>query len=126
MTIEVLGIELVGYHGVLEEERRRAAVLVDVWLEPADERAAVSDAIEDAVDYRDVVAACARSRRPAPTTCSRRGAAIAETLLGVSGRRACACACASPTWSSRRRSSTLPSPSSADRSAGGHGWRQRR
>ena len=58
MTVEVLGIELRGYHGVLEEERRRGQrFLVDVWLEPADGQAAVSDAIEDAVDYRAVVAA---------------------------------------------------------------------
>jgi 7,8-dihydroneopterin aldolase/epimerase/oxygenase len=57
VTVEVIGIELVGYHGVLEEERRRGQrFLVDVWLEPADERAAVSDSIEDAVDYREVVA----------------------------------------------------------------------
>jgi 7,8-dihydroneopterin aldolase/epimerase/oxygenase len=57
MTIEVLGIELVGYHGVLEDERRRGQrFLVDVWLEPADERAAQTDTIEDAVDYREVIA----------------------------------------------------------------------
>jgi dihydroneopterin aldolase len=57
MTIEVLGIELVGYHGVLEEERRRGQrFVVDVWLEAADERAAETDSIDDAVDYRNVVA----------------------------------------------------------------------
>lgn len=56
-TIEVVGIELHGLHGVLAEERRVGQrFLVDVWLEPADERAAQSDRIEDAVDYRDVVA----------------------------------------------------------------------
>lgn len=57
MTVEVLGIELVGYHGVLEEERRRGQrFVVDVWLESADERAAETDSIDDAVDYREVVA----------------------------------------------------------------------
>jgi 7,8-dihydroneopterin aldolase/epimerase/oxygenase len=57
VTVEVIGIELVGYHGVLEDERRRGQrFLVDVWLEPVAERAAVSDSIEDAVDYREVVA----------------------------------------------------------------------
>jgi dihydroneopterin aldolase len=56
VTVEVLGIELAGYHGVLEEERARGQrFLVDVWLEPADDRAARSDRIEDAVDYRKVV-----------------------------------------------------------------------
>jgi 7,8-dihydroneopterin aldolase/epimerase/oxygenase len=57
MTIEVLGIELVGYHGVLENERRLGQrFLVDVWLEPTGERAAQTDTIEDAVDYREVIA----------------------------------------------------------------------
>jgi dihydroneopterin aldolase len=56
VTVEVLGIELAGYHGVLEEERARGQrFLVDVWLEPANERAAASDRIDDAVDYREVV-----------------------------------------------------------------------
>jgi dihydroneopterin aldolase len=56
MTIELLGLELHGRHGVLEEERRRGQrFLVDVWLEPAGEGGAASDRIEDAVDYRDVV-----------------------------------------------------------------------
>ena len=56
MIVEVLGIELAGYHGVLEEERARGQrFLVDVWLEPLDDRAATSDRIEDAVDYREVV-----------------------------------------------------------------------
>ena len=57
MTVEVLGIELVGHHGVLQDERRRGQrFVVDVWLEAADERATVSDSIDDAVDYRAVLA----------------------------------------------------------------------
>jgi dihydroneopterin aldolase len=57
MRIEVVGIELLGYHGVLEKERRQGQrFVVDVWLDTADERAAETDAIDDAVDYRDVVA----------------------------------------------------------------------
>ena len=57
MTIELHGLELHGFHGVLDEERRDGQrFLVDLWLEPRDERAAASDRIEDAVDYRDVVA----------------------------------------------------------------------
>ena len=57
LSIELLGIELHAFHGVLEEERREGQrFVVDVWLEPADDGAARTDRIEDAVDYRDVVA----------------------------------------------------------------------
>ena len=57
MRIEVAGIELRGFHGVLDEERRegqrfRFDVSVDV-SEPAE------DDIDAAVDYRDLVA-CVR------------------------------------------------------------------
>ena len=56
MTIELQGIELHGFHGVLDDERREGQrFLVDVELDLADETAAGSDAIDDAVDYRDVV-----------------------------------------------------------------------
>jgi len=66
MTIELHGIELHGFHGVLDDERREGQrFLVDVELDPADETAAASDSIEDAVDYRDVV----------------------ETVIAVSGAR---------------------------------------
>ena len=58
MTIELQGIELHGFHGVLDDERRDGQrFLVDLELDLADETAAASDAIEDAVDYRDVVEA---------------------------------------------------------------------
>jgi dihydroneopterin aldolase len=57
-TIELAGLELYGYHGVLEEERRRGQPFVlHVALELAAHPAA--DRIEDAVDYREV-AACVR------------------------------------------------------------------
>ena len=57
MTIELLGIELRGLHGVLEHERRDGQrFLVDLELDLADEKAAETDRIEDAVDYRNVVA----------------------------------------------------------------------
>ena len=60
MTIELHGIELYGFHGVLEPERREGQrFLVDVDLDLADERAATTDRIEDAVDYREVVATVA-------------------------------------------------------------------
>ena len=58
MTIELHGIELHGRHGVLESEQVDGQrFLVDLELELADEQAAATDRIEDAVDYRDVVAA---------------------------------------------------------------------
>jgi dihydroneopterin aldolase len=57
VTIELLGLELHGFHGVLAEERREGQrFLVDVWLDPEGDAGASSDRIEDAVDYRDVVA----------------------------------------------------------------------
>jgi len=57
VTIELCGIVLHGRHGVLDWERREGQrFLVDVELDLADEAAARSDRIEDAVDYRAVVA----------------------------------------------------------------------
>jgi dihydroneopterin aldolase len=56
LTIELAGLELHGRHGVLEEERREGQrFLFDLWLD-VPETAARSDRIEDAVDYREVVA----------------------------------------------------------------------
>ena len=58
MTIELRAIELFGFHGVLEHERREGQrFFVDVELDYVEEAAAASDRIEDAIDYRDVVAA---------------------------------------------------------------------
>ena len=55
MTIELHGILLHGFHGVLEQERRDGQrFLVDVELDLEQEQAAQSDRIEDAVDYRGV------------------------------------------------------------------------
>ena len=57
MRIALHGIEVHGYHGVLDDERREGQrFLFDVELELG-EQAARSDRIEDAVDYRDVAAA---------------------------------------------------------------------
>jgi 7,8-dihydroneopterin aldolase/epimerase/oxygenase len=56
VTVEVAGLELHGYHGVNEDERREGQrFLFDVWLDVPGS-AAESDRIEDAVDYRQVVA----------------------------------------------------------------------
>jgi dihydroneopterin aldolase len=57
MTIELYGIVLHGYHGVLDAERLEGQrFLVDVELDLEHEQAARSDRIEDALDYREVVA----------------------------------------------------------------------
>jgi dihydroneopterin aldolase len=57
MTIELRGIELFAFHGVLERERAEGQrFLVDLELEVGDTTAASTDRIEDAVDYRDVIA----------------------------------------------------------------------
>jgi 7,8-dihydroneopterin aldolase/epimerase/oxygenase len=57
VTIELWGILLHGHHGVLEHERRDGQrFLVDVELDLAHEAAARTDDIDEAVDYRRVVA----------------------------------------------------------------------
>ena len=57
MTIELHGIVLHGYHGVLEGERRDGQrFLVDVELDLEHEQATLTDSIEDAIDYREIVA----------------------------------------------------------------------
>ena len=58
MRIELSAIELHAFHGVLDHERRDGQrFLVDVELDYADDAAAATDRIEDAIDYREVVAA---------------------------------------------------------------------
>lgn len=59
MKVELVAIELHGYHGALDWERERGQrFLVDVELDVGD--AGSSDRLEDAVDYRDVVACVVR------------------------------------------------------------------
>jgi len=56
VKVELRGLELHGYHGVLPAERERGQrFILDICFEPAGELAATSDDIRDAVDYRDVV-----------------------------------------------------------------------
>lgn len=86
MTIELYGIVLHGYHGVLEHERREGQqFLVDVELDLADERAAEADQIEDAIDYRAIVA-CVRqiSDARAYQLLEAFASALAEGLLDTS------------------------------------------
>ena len=53
IVVELDSLEIFGRHGVLDEERRDGqSFLYDVRLEVGD--AALSDKIEDAVDYREV------------------------------------------------------------------------
>ena len=55
MIVELEGLEVFGRHGVLDEERRDGQTFVyDITLDVSD--AALSDLIEDAVDYRKVAA----------------------------------------------------------------------
>jgi dihydroneopterin aldolase len=83
MTIELQGIELHGFHGMLDEERTEGQrFLVDVELDLADTAAAASDRIEDAVDYRDVLAAVTEvSDGRAYNLLEAFATALAETLL---------------------------------------------
>jgi 7,8-dihydroneopterin aldolase/epimerase/oxygenase len=58
VIVELEGLEIFGRHGVEEDERRDGRVFFyDISLEVSD--AALSDRIEDAVDYREV-ATCVR------------------------------------------------------------------
>lgn len=58
LVLELSGLELYGYHGVLERERREGQrFLVDLELEPRSAASAASDDIADAVDYRLAVEA---------------------------------------------------------------------
>jgi dihydroneopterin aldolase len=59
VTVELYGLEVEGRHGVEEEERARPQrFLYDLWLDVPD--SALSDRVEETVDYRDVVA-CIRA-----------------------------------------------------------------
>jgi 7,8-dihydroneopterin aldolase/epimerase/oxygenase len=56
IELELHGLEATGFHGALPEERERGQrFLFDVWLGVPD--AALSDRLEDAIDYRDVAQA---------------------------------------------------------------------
>jgi dihydroneopterin aldolase len=80
-TIELVGLEVFGYHGANEDERRDGQrFLYDLELEVGE--AGSSDRIEDAVDYREV-AACVRevSEGRAFHLLEALAAAVAEALL---------------------------------------------
>jgi dihydroneopterin aldolase len=55
VLVELHGLEVYGYHGVREEERRDGRTFVyDVAFDVSD--GALSDRLDDAVDYREVAA----------------------------------------------------------------------
>jgi 7,8-dihydroneopterin aldolase/epimerase/oxygenase len=80
-TVELAGLEIFGYHGAREDERRDGQrFLYDIELEVGE--AGSSDRIEDAVDYREV-AACVRevSESRAFHLLEALAAAVADALL---------------------------------------------
>ena len=80
-TVELAGLEIFGYHGVNEDERRDGQrFLYDLSLDVGD--AGASDRIEDAVDYREV-ATCVRevSEARAYHLLEALAAAVADALL---------------------------------------------
>ena len=113
MRIELRGIELHGHHGVLADERERGQrFLVDLDLELADTTAAETDRIEDAVDYRDVLATVVEvSDARAYNLLESFATALADALLGGSPSSGRVSPCASRTSSWRGRSTTPPSSS---------------
>lgn len=52
VLVELSGLEVFGRHGLLPEERSGQTFLYDIEVETSD--AALSDRIDDAVDYREV------------------------------------------------------------------------
>jgi dihydroneopterin aldolase len=80
-TVELAGLEVFGYHGANEDERREGQrFLYDLELEVGE--AGASDRIEDAVDYREVVG-CVRevSESRAFHLLEALAAAVADALL---------------------------------------------
>ena|SRR5438034_1214434 len=81
MKIELQGLELFGYHGVLEEEKENGqAFWYDVELDVG-EWGGTTDRIEDAVDYRLVVDAVREVNEQRFELLEALAASVAETLL---------------------------------------------
>ena len=89
VRVELAGLELRGFHGVEEDERRHGQrFLFDVVLEVGER--GVSDRIEDAVDYREVARTVARRSTSASFSCSRRSRPRSRTRWrSGSGRSRC-------------------------------------
>jgi len=82
VTIELRGLELQGFHGATEEERRDGQrFLFDVELD-ASSAGAETDALEDTIDYREVIAVVREvSDGRAFTLLEALAAAVADALL---------------------------------------------
>ena len=80
MTIELHGLELFGYHGVLESERESGQrFLYDLWLDVGERGR--SDRIEEAVDYREVVEAVREVHDTAHDLLESLAADVADALV---------------------------------------------
>jgi 7,8-dihydroneopterin aldolase/epimerase/oxygenase len=80
MIIELHGLELFGYHGVLEEEKENGQTFwYDVELEVGEWGA--TDRLEDAVDYRLVVTAVREVNEQRFELLEALAATVAETLI---------------------------------------------
>jgi 7,8-dihydroneopterin aldolase/epimerase/oxygenase len=81
ITVELRGIELQGRHGVEASERERdQRFLFDVWVDV--DESALSDRIEDTVDYREVANAVRRvSDERAYALLEALAAAVAKELI---------------------------------------------
>jgi dihydroneopterin aldolase len=81
IELELRGLEVRGFHGALSEERERGQrFLFDVWLAVPD--AALSDRLEDAIDYREVAVAVREvSDRRAYHLLEALAAGVADELL---------------------------------------------
>jgi len=80
MKIELHGLELFGYHGVLEEEKEDGQTFwYDVELEVGEW--ATTDRLEDAVDYRLVVDAIREVNERRFELLEALAATVAETLI---------------------------------------------
>jgi len=80
MKIELHGLELFGYHGVLEEEKENGQTFwYDVELEVGEW--GTTDQLEDAVDYRLVVDAVREVNERRFELLEALAATVAETLM---------------------------------------------
>jgi 7,8-dihydroneopterin aldolase/epimerase/oxygenase len=80
MRIELAGVELFGYHGVLPEEREQGQTFwFDVELEVGEWGA--SDSLEEAVDYRLVVDAIREVNERRFDLLEALASTVAETLI---------------------------------------------
>jgi 7,8-dihydroneopterin aldolase/epimerase/oxygenase len=80
VIIELSGLELFGYHGVLEEEKENGQTFwYDVELEVGEWGA--TDRLEDAVDYRLVVTAVREVNEQRFELLEALAATVAETLI---------------------------------------------